>query len=309
MTTNMHMHAVALALLARPALEPAAMAFVEGLTPVADLLWQSGCDAEKQHSADTSTPDTAAFLDALDLLVPDAVEAGAEQVAQTLCLIQKSWRELPGAAIRLIAQRLSEAASGTPAARLAELEIQSVANWWIATEQPAKRANRQWSALVASAQRWREVDEIVLRQVPEVWPFPLQVDMSVAGFDLQPITSTDQLVESAHHKGVLCLLARRDACKAGLEAWVFARPRLLESDPGLCLFGLTRPDNDAPWGEPLVYAPSELLDLLTCAADSVAARDQAARGLAHVRQVTSSLRPSALHAMAMLQALLTRSVS
>ena len=304
MTTNMHMQAVALAFLARPALEPAAMAFVEGLTPVANLLWQSGRTAERQHHAEASTPDVAAFLEALDLLVPDAVEAGAAQVVQTLCLIQKSWRELPGAAIRLIAQRLWEAEPGTPDATLATLEIQSVAAWWIATEQPAKRANRQWSALVASAQRWREVDEIVLRQVPEVWPFPLQVDMSVAGFDLQPITSTDQLVESAHHKGVLCLLARRDACKAGLEAWVFARPRLLESDAGLCLFGLTRPDIDAPWGEPQVYAPADLLDLLTCAADSVAARDQAARGLAHVRQVTNSLRPSALQALAMVQALL-----
>ena len=309
--TNMHlhMHAVSLALLARPALKNAELAFLEGITPVADLLWQGGSAAERQHSADASTPDTAAFLDALHLLVPDAVEAGAVAVAQTLRLVQKSWRELPGAAIRVMAQRLVEAAPGTPDATLAALEIQSVAAWWIATEQPAKRANRQWSALVASARRWREVDEIVLRQAPEVWSFPLQADMSVAGFDMQPITSTDQLVESAHHKGVLCLLARRDACKAGLEAWVFARPRLLESDAGLCLFGMTRPDIDAPWGEPQVYAPAELLEVLTCAADSVAARDQVARGLAHVRQVTNSLRPSALQAMAMLQALLKRSAS
>lgn len=116
MTTNMHMHTVALSLLARPALEFAAMAFVEGLTTVADLLWQGDCAAEKRHSADASTPDTAAFIAALDLLVPDAVEAGAEQVAQTLCLIQKSWRELPGAAIRVMAKRLGEVAPGTPEA-------------------------------------------------------------------------------------------------------------------------------------------------------------------------------------------------
>lgn len=299
-----HMHAVALALLARPALEPGELAFVNKLEPLADLLWRSGGAAEHQPGAEASSPDAAAFVAALDLLVPDAVEAGADNVVQTLRLIPKSWRELPGSAIRVMAQRLGEVAPGTPDATLAALEIQSVATWWVETEQPAKRANRQWSALIASAQRWREVDEIVLRQTPEAWPFPLKVEMSVAGFDLQPIISTDQFVESAHHKGVLCLLARRDACMAGVEAWMFVRPRLLESDGGLCLFGLTRPDIDSPWGTPEVYAPADLLDVLTRAAVSVAARDQAARGLAHVRHVTNSLRPSAQQAIAMLQALL-----
>jgi len=296
------MHAVALALLARPALEPSELAFIEGLAPVAHLLWQSGSAPQADGAP---LPDVAAFVAALNLLVPEVVPVDPENVARTLHLIQSCWRELPGAALRVMAQRLGEATPGTPGATLAALEVQSVATWWIETEQPEKRANRQWSALVASAQRWRVNDEIVLRQLPpEVWPFPLQAEMNVAGFDLDPIISTTQLVESAHHKGVLCLLTRRDACKNGLEAWAFASPRLLTSDTGLCLFGVTRPDCSAPWGAPEVYAPAELQDVLTRAAVSVTTRDQIARGLAHVRQLTNSLRPSAQQAMAILQALL-----
>lgn len=290
-------HEAALLLMKRPPLAPEQQALVAGLLPAAGALWTVAAGEDGDAAAPIRAED---FLQALDHLLPDAAAAGAERLVPVLGLLGPLWRRAPGLVLAAMAFQLAAAADR----KLVALEIVHVAHWIAQTEQSGAGCDRQWTELVQDAQRWRFHDEIALRQTPSAWAFPLAVPIGVAGFGLTPITTTAQLVDSHHHKGALCLAVRRDACLAGREAWLFARPLLLASPEGLCLVGLSRPAADDDWGEPDVYAPVELQDLVWQAAASIVARENAGQGLARVRRAAHGLSLVSQRASGLLKQLL-----
>lgn len=289
-------HTAALQLLTRPPLVPEHQALIAGLMPAARVLWtDAACTADG-----TTAPVRAEnFLQALDHLLPDAAAAGATRLVPLLELLGQQWRRVPGLVLAAMALQLAAAGNRD----LVVLEIEHVAHWIVQTHRPLAECDRAWDELIQDALRWRFHDEIALRLAPSAWDFPL-VALSVAGFRLTPITATAQLVDSQHHKGALCLATRRDACSAGVDAWLFAQPQLLDVPEGLCLIGLIRPSVSDDWSETVHYAPVELQDLARRAALSIVASANAARGLARVRQLASGLSPVSRRVNEMLRQML-----
>ncbi len=299
MTANYH--AVALALLARPALDPGQLAWVTGLAPVADLLWHI-----ELHGVDAVTepemPNAQAFVSALDVLVSISSGQPASLVCEVLRHVPSQWRNLPGALIAAMAERLSLAGQEADS-RIGVLEVKHFARWWVETNQPSKRSTKDWASLLAQAQQWECAPELELRQQPSAWANPLVVKLDVAGFKIEFIAETSQLVNSVHHKGVLCSLATKDAATAGVAAWFYAMPMLTADDAEVCLIALTRDSTRAKWNAPEVYAPPQHHDFLTRAACSLIAQDESAVGLAAIRRATMAVRPSVVNAMELLRGL------
>ena len=294
-------HAVALALLARPALDAGQLAWFTGLTPVADLLWHL-----EPHGVDAVTepemPNVQAFVSALDVLVSISGEQPASLACEVLRHVPSQWRSLPGALIAAMALRISQAMAETDPC-IGVLEIKHLARWWVETNQPSKRSTKDWVSLLAQAQQWECAPELELRQQPSAWANPLFAKVEVAGFHLEFVGNSSQLVTSAHHKGVLCSLATRDAATAGLAAWFYATPMLTADDAEVCLIALTRDSSRAKWNAPEVYAPPQHHDFLKRAACSVIAQDESAVGLAAIRRATMAVRPSVVNAMELLRGL------
>ena len=294
-------HAVALALLARPALEPAELAWLAGLEPVADLLWHADRnEANTANAVNPAQPDVTAFTAGLDSLMPAAALQPPAFVVDALRCVPDYWRLLPDALVAAMARRLSQSPL-EPDPKIGALEVQHLARWWVETSQPSKRSTKDWASLLAQAQQWQCHPELELRQQPSSWPNPLVAKVNVSGFTVEFIGSTAQLVNSGHHKGLLCNLATRDAATARLAAWFYATPVLLTDDSEFCLIALTRDALGSKWHSPEVFAPGHFKDLLTRAACSLIAQDESAVGLAAIRRATMAVRPSALDAMALLR--------
>lgn len=317
MSAATHLHTAALALLARPALEPRQLDYVDGLRPVASLLWHADAlDDDGQATEALAAPDVGLFMHALDQLLPHGLAHGAAPMVQVLTWLGASFRALPGRLLGAMAMHWLEACDGaacgygpqtaTDSQKLAKLAIGHVGHWWANTDQPAKRNPEDFAKMLAAAQTWRVNEEIVLRQTPRDWSNPLECSTGVAGFEMLPMLSTSQLADSMQHKGVLCSLARREACEGGREVWLYAKPRFVTDEQELCLIGLARPDSHSAWGSPMVYGPIGSHDLLERAAAAIATRDAHTKNLERLRQIGGLNQATAAGVHQMFAALLQR---
>lgn len=296
MSAATHHHTAALALLARPALEPRQLDYVDGLRPVARLLWHADASAvDGEATQAIALPDVGLFTHALDQLLPHGLAHGAAPMVQVLTWLGASFRALPGRLLGAMAMHWLGVCAGqaygfdfnaaTDEQKLAKLAICHVGRWWCSTDQPAKRNPDDFAKMLAAAQAWRINEEIVLRQTPAAWVNPLECSTEVAGFEILPVLTTNQLADSTQHKGVLCSLARRQACEEGREVWLYAKPRFVTDEQELCLIGLARPDSQSAWGSPMVYGPVGSHDLLERAAAAIATRDAHTKNLERLRQI------------------------
>lgn len=106
--------------------------------------------------------------------------------------------------------------------RLAELSVVAIARWATSIEAPPVTflSKAPLSAMLTRALHWRPNDELALRRHPEWWPDPAS-GVAIAGFHLTPLTTTCQMLSAIgtpFHQA-LCSMMRRDAMKAGAEAW------------------------------------------------------------------------------------------
>lgn len=106
--------------------------------------------------------------------------------------------------------------------RLAELTVVAIAGWATSMEAPPATflSEAPLSAMLTRALHWRPDDELALRRHPDWWPDPAS-GVAIAGFDLIPVTSTCQMLSAmgTSFQQALCSMMRRDAMKAGAEAW------------------------------------------------------------------------------------------
>lgn len=280
-------HALALALLARPVPDANTMALLHGLVEHAGLLWNREPDHFADEVSASAAPDVAVFNEAVDHL-SDVGDISIQAVVMLMQKIGHDWRYVPAAALHTMALALTEAADQTRAA----MEVRHVACWFKRALLRTAQATLTWPELVSAALTWQANDEISLRQQPYEWAVAVSFDLRVSGFELQPIFSTQQLVETNHHKGVLCSVALARACQSGLQAWFYARSTFSPAPVDLCLFGLIRNAPDEPWQTKEAYAPTEFLDNLHQLAMSIGARANASDRLAALRQNTLGTRAS-----------------
>ncbi len=283
-------HRAALCLLARPALQPTELRVVEALMPLAEWLWQpveAGLD--KRENSNSGEPQVALFLDAIERLIPAglATEKEPALLVQVVQWVGRNlFRMLPArllaSMVRHLAFRLTSCneAEREATGKLVHLEISHVGNWWASTAQPTRRNPDNFHKLIGCAQSWKINEELAMRSdLSLCWSLPLLCgDWSISGFVVTPITSVAQLVEARQHKGVLCSLARGDACQEGREAWFYASPNRLSSDDEICLIGFERAtSSDSLWASPVVYGPAGSQEWLERGAAALIARDSAAR--------------------------------
>ena len=317
MSAATHHHTAALALLARPALEPRQLDYVDGLRPVANLLWHAdGTAGDDKATEAVAVPDVGLFMQAIDQLLSHGLAHGAASMVQVLKWLGASFRALPGRLLGAMAMHWLEACAGaacgydpqtaTGSQKLAKLAICHVGHWWANTAQPAKRNPDDFAKMLAAAQAWRVSEEIVLRQTPAAWDNPLECGTEVAGFEIVPVLTTHQLADSTQHKGVLCSLARRQACEDGNEVWLYAKPRFVTDEQELCLIGLARPDTQSAWGSPMVYGPVGSHDLLERAAAAITTRDAHTKNLERLRQIGGLNEATAAGVQQLFAALLKR---
>lgn len=294
MNAASNLHAVAVACLARqPPLTPKELAFVSTLGAASDILWTPASPSDglaKPPALDETglmTDRIQLFLGAMNHLVPLAGASDAAYIAAVMRHLPQYWRSIPTAILGVMADRLATASE--TAVVLTHLEMRHIARWLVSASAPRKAGTDiRWEELIRKALAWEANDEIQLRQEPCMWQSPISAEAHVAGFDLVPVIESAQLVDSRHHKGVLCSLARRDACTAGREAWFFAESRVRSVGiQGRCLFGLLRADENAPWAVHEAYAPRRLLDQMHRCALSVQARHNSSVLRTKVRESVS----------------------
>lgn len=282
MATVTQLHTASLALLARPPLSGSALALLHGLADHAELLWFRDPDDAVSLAEATSEPDVVAFTEAADRLC-ELADIGAPRVHALLSELGLAWRHVPTCSLRTMSLALAEVTDRT----YATLAARHVAWWFKQARVTKKQATSTWVELVNAALAWQPNDEICLRQEPFGWNSPITYDLRVSGFELLPIVSTQQLVDTVHHKGLLCSVGLAQACQRGEEAWFYARSVFGRAPLDLCLFGLTRACPDSPWQTKEAYAPPEYLDNLHKVALSVGARANARDRLATIRRNTT----------------------
>jgi hypothetical protein len=189
------------------------------------------------------------------------------------------WRKVPP---QIVATMLETIESAEDKA-LADLEVAHVLAWIESHNHPKRERNKSWHQLVSAALAWRPLDEIPLRRAPFGWHAPDIGRAHEFGFTLVPITTTAQLVNSHHQRGVLCDLRLASKCKEGLAAWFYVQPKLRSAQDGWCLIGLERTELDAPWFVAGHYAPQAFKPSLEGLASTYAVRANTAAKLRRFR--------------------------
>lgn len=274
------LHATAIALMARPALNERQLALLSSLAEASYLLWRRETESAASDSSETKRA-IEAFLDAVDRLCPLA-DIDSAKLLPVLQIVGLLWRGVPEGVLREMVQCWQDSTD----VDLSVLELRHVA-WWCSESRGAPHIGQaKWDENVTQALKWRPHDEIELRKSPLTWTAPVPATIGMAGYVLVPIVSSRQLVETTQHKGVLCSVALANSCQAGLQAWFYAVPKLVNAKPEWCLFGLFRESENESWVAGESYAPREFLERVNAIARSVGARANAASRNSRIRQLT-----------------------
>lgn len=227
-------HEIAMSLLAAERVPPESLAFLRELRARSrDLLWT---ERPNGHTSVES------FIEALSIVGHLAERLPATDFDTVLELLGHGWRALSAALLWRTGEYLAE----NQDKRLARLCALHVAAWFRTTK-PAVDilAVASFQELIDMALNWQMNDEIELSRNPSTWSNPCP-GVRIAGFFLEPVTSTTQLLSVAGTSAdALCRVQRRDAMMAGLEAWWFAHSEFSAACPGS--LGLERGDAQAEW--------------------------------------------------------------
>lgn len=250
---------------------------------VTRLLW---------HRTGDTQPETTAWLEAVDQLgrlEPTPALVDGKSLRTVLSWIGMPWRAVAPGIVGAMATAC--AAAATPEAKeLVHAEVRHVARWFL-TVAPAVTPAPAFRDLVERALAWEPDDEILMRQRPARWDDACP-QVHFAGFDLQPLLSTADLVNAAHHRGALCNLRVQDACAQGIEAWWLCLPEGESGVEGKCVVGLGRTVAGDDWAVVSALAPPHLQDAVLGVAESIASQANTRWRLRELGQIINT--PSTL---------------